>query len=98
MDSLYIKIENGQPVGYPFFLNNLLQCGTDPRDNPEWMPFVHQPTNGTHSILKTAEQKFFIKGDVVTEKLVFRGLTPEEVTYANNPLLEVSGSAPDAFE
>lgn len=98
MDSLYIKIENGQPVGYPFFLDNLLQCGTDPRNNPEWRPFVRQSTNGFHSVLKKAEYEFFIEGDIVTEKLVFRDLTPEEVTYANNSLLEVSGSVPDAFE
>lgn len=95
----FIRIKDGQPQGYPFLLDNLLQCNIDPQQNPDWAEFLPQPVIQTLYKNKVVEQHYVVDGSRVLGTWVERKMTPEELSQLPpDPLLTMKGSEPDALD
>lgn len=95
----YTKMQDGQPQGFPYLLQNLLQCGEDPRGQPDWAEFLPQPQPILASRFQMQEQQYVVDGDKVLGSWVAREMTAEE--RAQVPLalnLQRPGSEPDVIE
>jgi len=67
MDNLYIQIENGQPVGHPFFESNLIQCyGKVPSDFAPFNRIDLRSLGLTKSLFQNFVSTYTLSSDGVT--------------------------------
>lgn len=81
---LYIKVINGLAEGHPFFEENLLQCGIDPKaPDSQFVPFnrVEQPQIGKYQVASSA---YFYDGVVAYDLWNVRDMTAEEIAQAKS--------------
>jgi len=94
----YIKIKDGDPVGYPFLLDNLKQCGISPENSSDWSQFF-QLTEPKPQVQQTevAEIITTFDGKVTKQSWLVRAKTQEEIESSTNPLDKIPGSAPNVI-
>jgi hypothetical protein len=106
-EQFFIKMQDGIPEGHPFFLSNLLQCGIEPRGQPNWAEFLPQPHDIPVGKYQVLEQQYVVEEDKVLGKWFARDMTEEEraelppeplpqITQAE--MAQMTGSAPDVIE
>lgn len=97
---LYIKIENGTQVGYPFLLENLKQCGINPENSSDWAP--HHLITDKPPIVKRSEAleiAMVFDGKISYEVWQVRKKTEEELAMmpSMDHLDKIPGSAPNVI-
>lgn len=73
---LYIKIENGRPVGHPYFESNLLEAGIDPLEGYARFYRVASPEDLGH--YEVAEVSYEWVDDAVSDVWTIREMSEEE--------------------
>lgn len=98
-DKSFIKMLDGQPVGNPFFLSNLLMCGIDPRGTAGWAEFIPQPYISPSRVTKVTEEQYVVDGEYVRGTWIERDMAPDEIAgLPEDHILRMKGSPPDAID
>lgn len=87
MNNLYIKIENGAPVGHPITESNLrlVDKSFDSESlDGRYMRFVRSEVTESAGVYEVSESKYEIVGGVVLESYVVRQMTLQEKTSKQN--------------
>jgi hypothetical protein len=95
----YIKLENALPVGNPFLLDNLKQCGINPEGSLDWAQYfpISSPIP-TVKRTEVLEQLRNFDGKTVREYWYIRNMTDEELAaLPSNPLDTIPGNIPNVI-